>query len=161
MSTSYLPLWQNLSETIVMDRNLAEAIILSHAHHPRNCNLGEDFTHTACASNPSCGDEVTIQFMVIGETIKCASFTSRSCALCTASASILTEHLTNISAASAMEVAQDLSKVMRGHLDPSILPTQELQALAEIRSNALRIRCVMIAWEAMQKALAGTKGSAE
>jgi nitrogen fixation protein NifU and related proteins len=42
--------------------------------------------------NPLCGDRVRVELLVEQGTVRSAAFTANACALCTAAASLLTEH---------------------------------------------------------------------
>ena len=56
-----------------------------------------DANRAAEGANPLCGDRIRIQLRVDGDTIAEARFTADACALCIASASLLTEHVRGMS----------------------------------------------------------------
>jgi nitrogen fixation NifU-like protein len=69
------------------------AVVLEHFKHPRNRRALEDATSSEEGINPLCGDRVRIELRVANDTIDDAAFTADACALCIASASLLTEHV--------------------------------------------------------------------
>ena len=69
------------------------AIVLEHFRHPRNRGPLDDATASAEGANPLCGDRIRVQVRVIGDTIHDARFTADACAICIASASVLTAHV--------------------------------------------------------------------
>jgi nitrogen fixation NifU-like protein len=68
------------------------AIVLEHFRHPRNRGTLDAPTAEAEGANPLCGDRIRIQVRVDDGVVHDARFTADACALCIASASLLTEH---------------------------------------------------------------------
>jgi nitrogen fixation protein NifU and related proteins len=73
------------------------AIVLEHFRHPRNRGPLDDATAMAEGANPLCGDRIRLQLRVHDATIADARFTADACAICIASASMLTEHVRGMS----------------------------------------------------------------
>jgi nitrogen fixation NifU-like protein len=69
------------------------AVVLEHFRHPRNRGPLADAHASAEGANPLCGDRIRIQLRADDGTIAEARFTADACALCIASASVLTEHV--------------------------------------------------------------------
>ncbi len=57
--------------------------------------------------NPLCGDRVRMMVQLRNGTIDAVRFTGDSCAICTASASLLTERLIGVSVSEALGIAED------------------------------------------------------
>ena len=70
------------------------AVVLDHFRRPRNQRTLARPTATHEGYNALCGDRVRIELDVEGEKIRDAAFTANACAICTASASLLTERVT-------------------------------------------------------------------
>ena len=81
------------------------AIVLEHFRHPRNRGPLDAATSSAEGANPLCGDRIRMQVRVTGETIDDARFTADACAICIASASVLTEHVRGMSVGDAAQIA--------------------------------------------------------
>lgn len=64
--------------------------ILDHFRRPRNQGVLPGATITQEGTNPLCGDRVRIQILLDGELVRDARFTANACAVCVASASMLT-----------------------------------------------------------------------
>lgn len=81
------------------------SIVLEHFRHPRNRGPLERADASADGANPLCGDRVRIQLRAESGVIVDARFTADACALCIASASLLTErvHGMNLDAASRVD----------------------------------------------------------
>ena len=65
--------------------------ILDHFKHPRNRGALSAPTVSQEGSNPLCGDRVRIELALEGDMVADARFTANACAICVASASMLTE----------------------------------------------------------------------
>jgi nitrogen fixation NifU-like protein len=81
--------------------------VLEHFRRPRNHRRLEAPSVTHEAYNPLCGDRVRIELAIDGHAITSAAFTGNACAICMASASLLTERLTGLSVTDAMAIADD------------------------------------------------------
>jgi len=69
------------------------AIVLEHFRHPRNRGALESRNAEAEGANPLCGDRIRLQLRIDDGVVSDARFTADACALCVASASLLTEHV--------------------------------------------------------------------
>ncbi len=83
------------------------ATVLEHFRRPRNQRTLERPSVTREGFNPLCGDRVRIELEVAGDIIARAAFTANACAICTASASLLTERLIGASLESALALGDD------------------------------------------------------
>lgn len=64
--------------------------ILEHFRRPRNQGPLAGATITQEGTNPLCGDRVRIQLALDGDVVRDAKFSANACAVCVASASMLT-----------------------------------------------------------------------
>ena len=69
--------------------------ILEHFRHPRNKGTLAAPTISQEGTNPLCGDRVRIELLLEGDLVKDAKFSANACAICVASASMLTELVRN------------------------------------------------------------------
>lgn len=67
------------------------AVVLEHFRRPRNRGPLVDAHATAEGANPLCGDRIRVQLRAENGIISEAWFTADACAVCIASASVLTE----------------------------------------------------------------------
>ncbi len=73
------------------------AVVLQHFRQPRNRGPLANATAEAEGANPLCGDRIRVQLRTEGDRITDAKFTADACALCIASASLLTEQVRGLS----------------------------------------------------------------
>lgn len=116
------------------------ATVLEHFRRPRNQRALERPTVMREGYNALCGDRVRIELEVDGATIRAAAFTANACAICTASASLLTERVGGVAVEDAARITDN--EVIAGleadlpaaRLQCAILPVRALRdALAELR----------------------------
>lgn len=69
------------------------AIVLQHFRHPLNRGHLPDANVSESGANPLCGDRLVIELRAESGVIREARFHADACALCVATASLLTEHV--------------------------------------------------------------------
>lgn len=132
-----------------------DEVLRDHYRHPRNRGDTGDAQVVRRGRNPSCGDDVEIGVDFDGETLSRVRFRGRGCSICMVSASMMTEAITGRS----RDEARDLSDFMHrwfanGSVTDADAP-ETLRPLSTVRSMPARRRCVLLAWEALNEALAG------
>lgn len=129
--------------------NLYQSIILDHNKRPRNYGKPDQYTHFAEGYNPLCGDKVTV-FLILEEGwIKKVCFESASCAICKASASIMSVSLNDKSLQEAEKVSVHIRELLATDNDVPVDMTTdgELAAIAGVRKFPVRIKCALLPWE--------------
>lgn len=82
------------------------AVVLEHFRRPRNRRTLERPSAAHEAFNPLCGDRVRIELDLDADAIRAAAFTANACAICTASASLLTDRLAGMATAAALRITE-------------------------------------------------------
>jgi len=67
------------------------AVVIEHFRRPRNRGPLDNANGSADGANPLCGDRIRVQVLARDGAIVDARFTADACALCIASASVLTD----------------------------------------------------------------------
>ena len=131
--------------------NLYQEVILDHHKNPCNFGILENADKTANGRNPVCGDELQIYLKMAGEVIKNIKFTSKSCAICTASASLLTENILDKSVHEARTMFQLTHDMLtEGKADDSL---GKLNVLKGVTNYPARVKCATLAWHTLMAAL--------
>ncbi|HMC56770.1 MAG TPA: iron-sulfur cluster assembly scaffold protein [Gemmatimonadaceae bacterium] len=112
-------------------------IVLEHFRRPRNHRALEAPTAAHEANNPLCGDRVRVEIRVEDGVVREAAFTANACAVCTASASMLTERVIGLSAQDAARLGGD-----------------DALAALETPLPAARVACATLPLRALHGALA-------
>ena len=110
--------------------------IVALYRRPHNHGALEGATHEREGDNPLCGDRIRLQLQVEDARVIRAGFTANACALCTASASLLTDRLHGMPVADAAALA-------------------DADALSAIGTEvpAARVRCVTLPYDTLRAAL--------
>ena len=136
-------------------RDLYQEFILDHHKKPRNYGHLDDANRESEGYNPLCGDRITIYLMVDGDTISEVAWEGSGCAICTASASVMTEALKGKTIDNAEELFGKFHDLVTG--DPCETPeTDGLGKLAVffgVREFPVRIKCATLPWYTLQAAL--------
>lgn len=85
-------------------------VVLEHFRRPRNRRSLEAPSAAHESFNPLCGDRVRIEVDIAQDTIRAAVFTANACAICTASASLLTDRVTGMTVDAALAVSASEAK---------------------------------------------------
>lgn len=120
----------------------------------RHCGPLDGTTHRHTLRNPLCGDEVTVSAIVEKERVLACHFEGRGCALCRASASLLTEAVRGKELSQVKRLAEELFAFL--HSSKEVEPDSQtihrlgdMVALSGVREHISRRRCATLPWEAM------------
>ena len=118
------------------------AVVLEHFRHPRNRGPLEGATASHEGANPLCGDRIRIQVRVNDGAIADVRFTADACAICIASASVLTEHVRGKSVREA-----------------DMLDLEWINRALEGEPPAGRVKCAVLPLDTLRRALAAAGDS--
>ncbi|MBP7949114.1 MAG: SUF system NifU family Fe-S cluster assembly protein [Verrucomicrobiales bacterium] len=136
---------------------LYQQVLLDHSRRPRNYGpLPVPPAIRAEGFNPSCGDEITVwvEFGGGGQLDK-VHFQGQGCAISQAAASIMTGKVRGKSRAEAEVLIQAFQEVLTGESQPDFDTLGDLSLFAGVRKFPQRVKCAMLAWRALEQALAG------
>lgn len=137
-------------------RDLYQEVVIDHGRRPRNFRALEGFSHEALGHNPLCGDRLHLYLKVEQGRIADLSFTGSGCAISTASASLMTEHLKGKSVHEAESVFQAFHEMLT-RPDATANPDKldKLAVLAGVHEYPTRVKCATLPWHTLQAALHG------
>ena len=132
---------------------LYQEVILDHNKKPRNYGTLEHASHHAQGHNPLCGDHLSVALQLQGETIDQIAFQGESCAICKASASMMTAAVKGKTREQAQALSQEFLAMTTGKLDLS-QPNQigRLAVFAGVRDLPTRVKCAILPWHTLQAA---------
>lgn len=134
--------------------SLYQELILDHFKRPRNKGELEGASHTAHLNNPVCGDEIYLQLAVDGDVIRDARFSGRGCSISQASISMMTEMLKEKPLSEAGALITRFNQMMHG--DPEAARDGKLgnlRALSGVAKFPVRIKCALLGFDALGRAL--------
>jgi nitrogen fixation NifU-like protein len=136
-------------------------LVVEHKRAPRNFGTLEAPTHRARGHNPQCGDELEVQLKLDGERVRDIRYRGQGCAICIASASMMSEAVKGRTVAEAEELQQRFRAVLTGQREPESAALGKLQSLAGVRRYPARIKCALLGWHALMHALADNAAANE
>jgi nitrogen fixation NifU-like protein len=134
--------------------SLYQQLILEHYRSPRNKGELEDSTIEVHLNNPVCGDEIRLQLRIEDDHIAEAKFVGQGCSISQAAVSMMTTLLKGRPLDEADGLAQRFTEMMHG--DEGAAKDKalgDLRALAGVSKFPVRIKCALLGFEALQKAL--------
>ena len=132
---------------------LYQEVILDHNKKPRNYGTLEHPSHHAEGHNPLCGDHLSVALNLDGDTVDQIAFHGESCAICKASASMMTAAVKGKTREQAQALTQEFLDMTTGKLDLS-QPNQigRLAVFAGVRDLPTRVKCAILPWHTLQAA---------
>jgi nitrogen fixation NifU-like protein len=142
-------------------RELYRELILDHAKSPRHFGKLEGATHSADGINPLCGDKLKLYFRLDEDMrIADACFEGSGCAISVASASLLTETVTGMSATEATDFFHAVTDSLTGRSTTAPIDLGKLRAFQGVKEFPSRVKCATLSWHAMNAALNQNKNTA-
>ena len=144
---------------------LYQEVILDHNKKPRNFGTIEHASHHAVGHNPLCGDHINVTLNLVGECIDGVAFQGESCAICKASASMMTVAIKGKTRADAETLIQEFLAMATGKLDlGSPNHIGRLAVFAGVCDLPTRVKCAILPWHTLHAAfnsVANTSTEAE
>jgi nitrogen fixation NifU-like protein len=136
-----------------MMEELYQEIILDHYRRPRNKGKAEPSDISAHDSNPLCGDEIDVTAKLVDDKIAELKFDGKGCAICTASASIMTQKLAGKTLPEARQFIDGFLNMMRGETPFGGKEMGDLKALEGVLKFPVRVKCATLAWNTAQQGI--------
>jgi nitrogen fixation protein NifU and related proteins len=136
-------------------RELYQEVILDHHKHPRNFGRLATANRHADGFNPLCGDRVTVYALVEGDNIRDVSFEGSGCAICMASASVMTDEIAGMSIDAAEQLFVQFHDLVTGESakTPDVDALGKLAVFMGVREFPVRVKCATLPWHALRAAL--------
>ena len=137
---------------------LYQEVILDHNKKPRNYGTLDHASHQAEGLNPLCGDHIYVALHVAGDAVESIAFHGESCAICKASASMMTMAVKGKTPAEAEQLVHAFVDMATGRAEPDpaapALPSMaRLAVFSGIRDLPMRVKCAILPWHTLQAAL--------
>ena len=136
------------------EHELYQELVVEHKRAPRHFGTLAAPTHSARGHNPQCGDDLQVELNVDDGRVRDIRFHGQGCAICIASASMMTEAVLGHDIAAAQALQQRFRAVLTGQLEPEAAELGKLVSLAGVHRYPSRIKCALLGWHALMHALA-------
>jgi nitrogen fixation NifU-like protein len=138
---------------------LYQELILDHYRRPRNKGTLENADASVEMKNPLCGDEICLQVAFEGNSVCDLRFSGRGCSISQASASMMTQIVKGKSAPEIEAIRGRFRDLMLGGQGtPDDQSLGSLRALSGVARFPARVKCALLAWNALETALSGRAG---
>lgn len=134
-------------------RELYQEVIIDHNRSPRNCRTLDNPSCHAEGFNPLCGDQIDVYLHIDGDIIKDISFKGKGCAISTASASLMTEHLKGKTVADAKTFFETVHNTLTDDNYTDYEKLGKIAVLAGVKEFPARVKCATLAWHTLNAAL--------
>ena len=136
-------------------RQLYQEVILDHNRKPRNWGALADATHQAEGVNPLCGDRLQLGVKLENDTVQAIAFEGESCAICKASASMMTTTVKGKARSDVEQLVQEFRDMATGKLDTAKEPHHlgRLTVFSGVRDLPTRVKCAILPWHTLHAAL--------
>lgn len=133
---------------------LYQEVILDHFKHPRckGCLAQADSNFTLY--NPLCGDQVELALKLRDGKIEDIAHSGHGCSISQAAASMMSDLCKGKTVTEVKNLCQIFRLLMRGEKgEEQAAELGDAVALAGVRKFSARVKCAMLAWEALEKCL--------
>jgi nitrogen fixation NifU-like protein len=134
-------------------RDLYQEVILDHNRRPRNFGELPGADRRADGYNPLCGDRVTVHLALEGDRLKDIRFQGSGCAISTASASLMTDHLKGKTRAEVERLFAGFHGLVTGKAGPGDQGLGKLAAFSGVSEFPARVKCATLVWHTLKAAL--------
>jgi nitrogen fixation protein NifU and related proteins len=149
-------------------KQLYQEVILDHNRKPRNYGPLAGASHKAEGLNPLCGDHIWVSLKLQGEVVENIQFEGEGCAICKASASMMTATVKGKNIQEAEQLVHEFRDMTTGKLDTAAQPHHlgRLSVFAGVRDLPSRVKCAILPWHTLHaafnaQAVASTEGDAD
>lgn len=137
-------------------KQLYQEVILDHNRKPRNWGTLDEASHRAEGLNPLCGDHIWVSLRVADDKIEQVAFEGQSCAICKASASMMTANVKGKRVDEVEALIREFREMATGKLDVAKQPNHlgRLSVFAGVKDLPSRVKCAILPWHTLHAAFA-------
>jgi nitrogen fixation NifU-like protein len=140
-------------------KQLYQEVILDHNKKPRNWGRLADASHHAEGLNPLCGDHIWVTLKVTDGKVEQVGFEGQSCAICKASASMMSTNVKGKSVEEVERLVTEFREMATGKLDVAHQPNHlgRLAVFAGVKDLPARVKCAILPWHTLHAAFHSTE----
>lgn len=137
--------------------NVYNEIIMEHSMNSYNKKKLECATSSALGHNPNCGDEITLEIKLNGDTIEDMAFSGHGCAISQASTSIMIDTLKGKTISEARAIIKTFIDMIKreNNNEEELEKLEDAIALRNVSNMPARVKCALLAWHTLEDMLNG------
>ena len=130
-------------------------LIMEHSMNSEHKKKLEKCDFCEMGHNPNCGDEISLEIKLNGNTIENLAFTGHGCAISQASTSIMIDTLIGKSVEEAKEIIKTfIEMIKREETDEEVLKKiEDAIAFRNVSNMPARVKCALLAGHTMEDIL--------
>jgi nitrogen fixation NifU-like protein len=135
--------------------DIYQQMILDHNRSPRNRRPLADPDRRVEGYNPLCGDHITVFLKLADNIVQEVTFEGSGCAICTASASMMTEALKGKTLEEAKSLFKKFHALVTGGSHEVIEGPGlgKLEVFSGVCRYPARVKCATLAWHTVEAAM--------
>jgi nitrogen fixation NifU-like protein len=137
------------------DTQFYDDLIMDHIKNARNYRALDEASRVAKGMNPLCGDEVQVYVKLDGDIIRDVGFQCSCCGISMASASIMSEAITDARIEDALELQRRFMESARAPAESAEQDPARLALLDTVQRFPARLRCALLPWVTLEAVLKG------
>ena len=143
-----------VAEERMRDLNeLYQQLIIDHSQHPHNFHAIDNANYKQNGYNPLCGDKITLYINEQNGVINEIGFQGEGCAISTASASLMSDAVKNMSKEEVMVLFDLFQKMVTTGNVENVERLGKLAVLSGVNEFPMRVKCATLPWHTLRAAL--------
>lgn len=122
--------------------NIYQQTLMDHYRNPRNAGTLDSYDFSTGQHNPSCGDSIGMQGVIVDGVLTDIAFTGSGCVISQATASLLTQFVRGKTIQQILDMNKD-----------------DIQSLIGTNLGPMRLRCALLSLEVLQSGIRGYQQS--
>lgn len=133
---------------------LYKEVILDHYQNPRNFGKLEPCQVHEQGVNPLCGDELELFLNFEGDRVAAVKVQGKGCSISQASASMMAEAIEGKSLKEVKQLIGQFKGMILSDQEPDFPEDlEDLEALNGVKKYPVRVKCAVLAWNTLERAL--------
>ena len=130
-------------------------LIMEHSMNSYNKKKLKHADYEEMGHNPNCGDEITLELELDGNTIKDMAFSGHGCAISQASTSIMIDTLKGKTIKEAKEIIKTFIEMIKRETksEEELEKLEDAIAFRNVSNMPARVKCALLAWHTMEDIL--------
>ncbi|GAK74025.1 MAG: SUF system NifU family Fe-S cluster assembly protein [Candidatus Phytoplasma asteris] len=129
-------------------------LIIKHYQEPQNWGLSQDPDFINITNkNVSCGDSISLQIKISNQKLIDIKYETQACAICRASASLMSIHLKNLEIPQTLEKINHFLAMNNNQIYDETQLDKELLLFKHFINFPGRVACISLPWKALQQVI--------
>ena len=130
-------------------------LIMEHSMNSYNKRKLDHADYAEIGHNPNCGDEITLELELDGNTIKDMAFSGHGCAISQASTSIMIDTLKGKTIEEAKEIIKTFIEMIKRETktEEELKKLEDAIAFRNVSNMPARVKCALLAWHTIEDML--------